>query len=226
MYPVDRQRCLLVFTVHDLTNKFAVLTQDAAGVKFEGSRRLLEYELVKESLTAMVQANTSLVRVVLEFDNLFGYYICNTFVPSLMLVIICFLTLFFDLADFQDRIMVSLTAMLVLATFFSQTSLTMPKTSYMKLIDIWYLALICEDFLIIVSLVLLENLRLQQQSSLLKVQVLSLHHHHQGRRNNKQDVARFRSDDRAAELNRKLVIFFPVTLLIFLISFFVVCFCG
>lgn len=61
----------------------------------------------------------------------------------------------------QDRIMVALTTMLVLAAFFTQTSNTIPKTSYLKLVDVWYLVLICQVFAIIVSLVYVENLRLR-----------------------------------------------------------------
>ncbi|XP_069944811.1 glutamate-gated chloride channel alpha-like [Cherax quadricarinatus] len=197
-----------------------VRTQDAAGVRFDGSRRLLEYELVNEALRASIQGNTSMVQVVLEFSNLFGYYISTTFVPSLMLVIVCYLTLFFDLADFQDRIMVSLTAMLLLATFFSQTSLTMPRTSYLKLIDVWYLALISEDFLIIVVLVLVENLRLRQEA--LKVQVFPVQWKV---RESLHFLSHLRTGaDRAAEINRKVVLIFPVTLLVFLVIFFSVCF--
>lgn len=57
--------------------------------------------------------------------------------------------------------MVALTTMLVLAAFFTQTSNTIPKTSYLKLVDVWYLVLICQVFAIIVSLVYVENLRLR-----------------------------------------------------------------
>lgn len=56
--------------------------------------------------------------------------------------------------------MVSLTSLLVLATFFSQTNKSIPRTSYLKLLDVWYLALISLTVLMIVSHVFLENIRL------------------------------------------------------------------
>lgn len=37
----------------------------------------------------------------LRFRNQFRYYIGNIFMPSLMLVILCYVTLFFDLNDFN-----------------------------------------------------------------------------------------------------------------------------
>lgn len=57
--------------------------------------------------------------------------------------------------------MVSLTSLLVLAALFSQTSQSIPKTAYLKHIDVWYIVLISYDFLIIVVLVIIENIRLR-----------------------------------------------------------------
>lgn len=57
--------------------------------------------------------------------------------------------------------MVSLTSLLVLATFFTQTSQSIPRTSYLKLIDVWFVLLIFLDFTIIMSLVYVETMRLR-----------------------------------------------------------------
>ncbi|XP_042226129.1 uncharacterized protein LOC121869070 [Homarus americanus] len=65
--------------------------------------------------------------------------------------------------------MVSLTSLLVLATVFTQTSQSIPKTSYLKLIDVWFVVLISEDFAIIVSLVYIEVLRLRHPTNTIKV---------------------------------------------------------
>lgn len=55
--------------------------------------------------------------------------------------------------------MVSLTSLLVLTGLLTQTSQSVPKTAYLKLIDIWYITFIFIDFLIIVVLVVIEGLR-------------------------------------------------------------------
>ena len=65
--------------------------------------------------------------------------------------------------------MVALTTMLVLAAFFTQNSNTIPKTAYLKLIDVWYIVLICQVFAIIVSLVHVENLRLKFELHKIKI---------------------------------------------------------
>lgn len=54
--------------------------------------------------------------------------------------------------------MVSLTSLLVLTGLFAQTASSIPKTSYLKLIDWWYLALITFDFTVIMILVVVEVL--------------------------------------------------------------------
>ena len=63
----------------------------------------------------------------------------------------------------QDRIMVSLTSLLVLSALFVQTSQMIPKTAYLKLIDVWYTVLIILDFTVIWNLVVIENARLFAQ---------------------------------------------------------------
>ncbi|XP_070000776.1 uncharacterized protein [Penaeus vannamei] len=163
MYPLDSQSCSLTFIIEDLNNKLGVLVKDGLGLGFEGSRRLLEYQLVREEVTVKLDSeNVSVVQVDLLFENLYGYYIGNTLVPSLLLITISYLTLFFKIDDFQDRIMVSLTSILVMATFFTQTSANIPKTSYLKLIDAWYVTLISTNFLVLLAAVVVENLRLDR----------------------------------------------------------------
>ncbi|XP_042233824.1 uncharacterized protein LOC121874013 isoform X1 [Homarus americanus] len=158
-YPFDSQKCSIVYSIPDQSVGKILLLQEE--VKFTGERRLLEYELVNETLTAHGNMSAA-VQLRLVFQNQYGYYIGNAVVPSLLMATICYLTFFFDLDDFTDRIMVSLTSLLVLAALFTQTSQSIPKTAYLKLIDIWYVTLIIADFLIIVMLVVIENHRLHE----------------------------------------------------------------
>lgn len=56
--------------------------------------------------------------------------------------------------------MISLTSLLVLSSLFSQSSESIPKTTFLKFIDTWFIALITFDFLVIVDVVLIEHFRL------------------------------------------------------------------
>ncbi|XP_069940830.1 uncharacterized protein [Cherax quadricarinatus] len=157
VYPFDSQICSLTFSLPDQSAGNLLLVQE--GVAFTGKRMLLEYQLLNETLVSWNNLSTSM-QLRLQFRNQYGYYIGNSVIPSLLMVSICYLTFFFAMEDFTDRIMVSLTSLLVLASLFTQTSQSIPKTAYLKLIDIWHVSLIITDFLIVVTLVVIENQRL------------------------------------------------------------------
>lgn len=61
-------------------------------------------------------------RVRVPLTRLYGNSILTIYIPSLILMIISYLTLFFRTAIFDVRVMVALTALLVLATLFAQVT--------------------------------------------------------------------------------------------------------
>ena len=56
--------------------------------------------------------------------------------------------------------MVSLTSLLVLAALYTQSSSIIPETSYLKLVDFWYIIMIGWNFAIILVVVYIEKLLL------------------------------------------------------------------
>ncbi|XP_042861692.1 glutamate-gated chloride channel-like [Penaeus japonicus] len=202
MYPFDRQRCALIIKIQDLFDDFFTFIKDGPGVMFLGNRRLLEYYVVGESFSILAHDGTHSLKIELKLRNLYGFYLSNTFLPTFMLVFICCATLCFDIADFQDRIMVSLTSLLVMATIFVQTSENITKTSYLKFIDLWFVAMMSEDFFIILGLVVVEVLRLREaKRGLTQESLLAL--------------------PRAATVNRILLVFFFCSLITMLLCFVV-----
>ncbi|CAL4121013.1 unnamed protein product, partial [Meganyctiphanes norvegica] len=99
--------------------------------------------------------------------------IVGTLLPSLMIVAIGYATLFLQNALYQERLTVSLAALLVLYTLFSQTSNFLPKTSYVTMIDIWFLFCISLLFIIIIFHIVMDNYppRVQRFNSSNKVSV-------------------------------------------------------
>lgn len=85
--------------------------------------------------------------------------------------VICYSSLLFPIVGFNERIMVSLTSLLVLAVFFSQATNTYVRTPYYKSIDVWYIILI-----LLCSAVVIANtpinymrvLKVKSQTDLLK----------------------------------------------------------
>lgn len=89
--------------------------------------------------------NGSLLTVELQFRRQYDGFVVTTFIPIVLLIIIALLTFFFERDDFTNRVMVTLSAFIVLASLFSQTSSELPHTSYIKCIDVVFL---CPIFLI------------------------------------------------------------------------------
>ncbi|XP_037792353.1 acetylcholine-gated chloride channel subunit acc-1-like [Penaeus monodon] len=227
MYPFDTQQCILTYNISNMRDNYEFVK---GGVDFTGERRLLEYMLVKEQMISQVKKGPGAVQVFFKFKNQYGYYIGNAVVPSLFMVVICYVTLFFDLHDFQDRIMVSLTSLLVLAALFSQTSQSIPKTAYLKHIDVWYIVLITIDFLIIIILVIIENLRMMESpssSSRMFIQVApATDYKEQQAKKDFSPTPSRRDRNRcffwsAMKVNRGSIFFLPIATIIFCLVFFV-----
>ena len=113
--------------------------------------------------------------------------------------------------------MVSLTSLLVLTSLFSQTSQSIPKTSYLKLVDIWFIVLMVYNFLIIVSLVLIEFYRLRQEnnpfksSNKIQSMILVNHQTRELKTENSQIISR--------KINQLSKTVFPLILIVFLSIF-------
>ncbi|XP_071527808.1 uncharacterized protein [Panulirus ornatus] len=116
-------------------------------LEYDGDRDLLDYHL--EDITVLSEAKY--VTVTLHLTGHFDYHLLNSFAPSALMFVICYSTLFFPVTNFNERIMVSLTAMLVLAGLFAQATNNYIKTPYFKLLDIWYATLIMFCFFVVIA---------------------------------------------------------------------------
>ena len=154
-YPFSIQQCAISiwFSGNNATDPQLRFLYDSdleeKEIKFEGtSRHLGEFYLSNATIQLSKSYQQS---VIMQFTlvNLYGFHLLNSFTPSILIFIICYTTLFFPLKDFNERVMVPLTALLVLATLFSQASNASVRTSYFKLLDIWYVILTTFCFMIL-----------------------------------------------------------------------------
>ena len=74
----------------------------------------------------------------------------TTYLPTILLLLITFATIFFDKDLFGDVIAVNLTIMLVMTTIFTSKIEELPPTSDMKMIDIWLIFCLVVPFLEII----------------------------------------------------------------------------
>ena len=89
------------------------------------------------NLTLTKKKNANMVIMALKLKRKVAMELLTTYLPTILLLIITFVTIFFDKDLFGDAIAVNLTIMLVMTTIFTSKIEELPPTSDMKMIDIW-----------------------------------------------------------------------------------------
>ncbi|XP_027218034.2 uncharacterized protein [Penaeus vannamei] len=156
-FPFNTDYCNMEFRINKNTENYVSLEKYGLGIRYEGKAQLAEYDIGGmhvERLTSE-EPYSGLV-IVIMMQHLYATQLVTIFVPTTLINLISFATFCFKWFDFQNRIMVSLTALLVLSTLFAQISDNLPKTSYFKLIDIWFFGSILFSFVIIIIHTLVE----------------------------------------------------------------------
>ena len=109
----------MVFEFQGKTENYVRLKKDGDGVKFLGSRNLVEYDIQLEKLYVRSKNNISQAVVKIVFRRRMEYHVQSTFFQTILLVVCGWISFYFDIDDFTNRVMVVLTAMLVVATIVS-----------------------------------------------------------------------------------------------------------
>ncbi|XP_066940763.1 LOW QUALITY PROTEIN: uncharacterized protein [Macrobrachium rosenbergii] len=159
MYPFDVQYCHMELTMLSASNRLLVFDEAATDAIFEGNPNLVEYFVGNVAIEYLNDRDFAVMLVKLQLLRRSGFIIMNVYIPSLCLLVISYLTLYFTLTNFQVRVLASLTSLLVMATLFTQASSSLPKTSYFKMVDVWLLSSIFFIFLIIVVHTVVDRIR-------------------------------------------------------------------
>ena len=91
-----------------------------------------------------------MLQVELKFQRKIMYHLANTFLPTISLLVLVEITLFFDRSKLDMAVTLSLTIMLVMYTLYQSISQTIPKTAYLKLIDYWLIFCLLAPFVIFI----------------------------------------------------------------------------
>lgn len=84
---------------------------------YVGDRNMADYEIMLEKLEISATSDNHSVAVVkVVFRRQTGFHVITTFVQTMVIIIVAFVTFFFNIRNFSDRIMVNLVLLLVLST--------------------------------------------------------------------------------------------------------------
>ena len=99
------------------------------------------------NLDLVKQKNANMVYMALKLKRKVVTELLTTYLPTILLLLITLVTIFFDKDLFGDVIAVNLTIMLVMTTIFTSKIEELPPTSDMKMIDIWLIFCLVIPFL-------------------------------------------------------------------------------
>ncbi|XP_042858648.1 glutamate-gated chloride channel subunit beta-like [Penaeus japonicus] len=154
MFPFDAQLCLLHFELVSASSSYMTLIPSKAS--YTGQDDLIEYSIGKVSIKMDEAGEFSSVSVYVRFQRRYVFYLLTLYIPSTLLIIIAYATFYFNPQDFNSRIVVALTSLLVLSSLYTQTSNSLPKTSYFKLVDIWLFFSIVIIFIVVLLQTLID----------------------------------------------------------------------
>ena len=99
------------------------------------------------NLTLTKKEIGNMVYMALKLKRKIATELLTTYLPTVLLLLISYITIFFDKELFGDATQVNLTIMLVMTTIFTSKIEELPPTSDMKMIDIWLIFCLVVPFL-------------------------------------------------------------------------------
>ncbi|XP_042876207.1 glutamate-gated chloride channel-like [Penaeus japonicus] len=160
-YPFDTQRCSILLQLSDRSELVRFRSWDAQ-VIYQEDLQLPSYVINDYQVIVTERGNDqtrySVLKVEIELTRRRKMIVMSVYVPTLMLLLIGYSTLFVKVSLMQVRLVVSLTTLLVLYTLFNNTSNALPVTDYVKMIDLWFFHCIFLLFFIILSHVFVDHL--------------------------------------------------------------------
>ena len=177
LYPFDTQKCQINMIMKGNTGSFAQLIVEELKYlgpidltqyfvyswNMEVKGELVEVEIVlgKKQLSILIHIGTE--KVISSILLLAGRRILNeiliTYLPTMLICFVAFSTHYFKAFFFEAVVTVNLTSLLVLTTLFISVSNSLPKTSYIKMIDIWLLFVLNIPFVEVILHTTIDMLR-------------------------------------------------------------------
>ena len=104
---------------------------------FSGEKELSQYYVMDYTIVIKEIKSKDGVRVTVTLGRKLLGNILTVYVPTILLNLIGHSTNYFKSFFFEAVVTVNLTCMLVLVTMFISVSSSLPKTSYIKMVDYW-----------------------------------------------------------------------------------------
>ena len=214
-FPFDGQKCPVTMTINQPRNH-KVLFVDIGNTVYSGQTVVDQFS-IGEIISKVTSSNeSSNYTIIIPMTRIATNQFLNTFFPTVILWLFGYSTLYIDPNEngFDNRFAGSGTALLVIATLINAVKSDLPKTAYMKFIDIWFLWHVLSVFIIIVYHIALDRAQKHWKNSCVKPGDFV---------DNEGDIIRYvdaKYTKRIRNINKTLIILFPTLNVIFYIVYF------
>lgn len=120
-----------------------LLKWSGQGVTVDPELKLLQYNILPLELdqkyvyTIEKNGNFSRLVVYFKFERQIGHHLIQTFTPSLLVVILSWLSFWLGLDAIPGRVTLLVTCLLTLVTMFTGLRSDIPAVAYIKALDLW-----------------------------------------------------------------------------------------
>ncbi|XP_075261736.1 glycine receptor subunit alpha-4-like isoform X2 [Convolutriloba macropyga] len=141
-FPMDQQICKIqlesyAFTTRDIDFDWA----DGIAMTIEESVELPQFYIQKYWTSICTRMYSTgeypCVEALIKLQRQTGYYIIQTYIPTLLIVCLSWISFWIDASASTARVALGITTVLTMTTQTSSAQESLPKVSYIKAIDIW-----------------------------------------------------------------------------------------
>ncbi|KAG8042167.1 hypothetical protein G9C98_000158 [Cotesia typhae] len=157
-FPFDVQECPLIFESWTHSAQDMKLDWDESPIVLSKELHLTEYRLVEKwvnetevSYTAAQQhyghfaGNFSSISITFKLAREMGFFVMDYYIPSVLIVVISWVSFWLHVDASPPRIVLGTNTILAFMTLASKIENSLPKVSYIKASEIWFLG--CTIFL-------------------------------------------------------------------------------
>jgi len=194
-----------------------------SGIHYGGPAAVDQFQIDDTTTASSANEEETTFNFTILMHRQFADGLLTTFFPTFLLWLLAYLTLFITLENFNERIMVSVTALLVLAAVLGSIKSGLPNTSYFKYIDLWGLWYTTNIFLITAFHITADRIEagfvMPQPQSESATQVIAWADHGPTTANAQQKLSKASKQMR---MNKLGIIFFPTITITFNLIYFIV----
>ena len=157
-FPFDGENCRLIMKIAQRKEN-SITFVDNGNITYLGLVSVGQFSVGKMITTIFNSREATKYVIIIPMNRISTNQLLTAFIPTFILWLYGYSTLFIDPDCHIDRFMGAGTALLVVATLLNAINSDLPKTPYMKYIDLWFIWHVVSIFLMISYHIILGRLK-------------------------------------------------------------------